>query len=264
MKKYRKQKNLDRPAHNFTIPSYDEIRCFVGLLLWTSLAKLPNRRAYFTDSEIYNLPNFRKHTTRDRFEQLIRMLHLADNEQIPPDAIPARRFEAKLGNFISSYNTNCKKLLSPARELSIDEMMVKFYGRSVIRQYIKVKPTKYGVKLWAICCACCGYSLTQEIYLGSTAGSVGGRDVVLQLTEPLMDKGHVIYCDRFFSHLDLAAYLRSRKIGMVGTTSLTALPPDLEYLIKQMHPLTWAYKWFYHDSILKYRNKGIVQNLQAK
>ena len=28
----------------------------------------------------------------------------------------------------------------------MDEMMVKFYGRSVVRQYMPQKPTKYGVK----------------------------------------------------------------------------------------------------------------------
>ena len=123
-------------------------------------------------------------------------------------------------------------------------MMVKFYGRSVLRQYIKAKPHKYGIKLWAICCACCSYSLKQNIYLGSTIESVGGRDVVLQLIQPYLDKGHVIYCDRFFSHMDLAAYLRSRQTGMVATSSLTKLPNDLEYLSRNMHPLTWAYKWF--------------------
>ena len=121
-------------------------------------------------------------------------------------------------------------------------MMIKFYGRSVLRQYIKSKPTKYGIKLWGLCCGCCGYSLRQTIYLGSSAGTVSGRDVVIQLTEPYFDRGHVVYCDRFFSYLDLASYLRSRKTGMVGTSSIVSLPPDLDYLVSHMHPLTWAFK----------------------
>ena len=58
--------------------------------------------------------------------------------------------------------------------LSIDEMMLKFYGKSVLRQYMPAKPNKYGIKLWAVACACCGYSLTQNIYLGSSVQSVGG------------------------------------------------------------------------------------------
>ncbi|KAI6659396.1 hypothetical protein LOD99_10842 [Oopsacas minuta] len=79
---------------------------------------------------------------------------------------------------------------------------------------------------------------------GQGGEKVGGRDVVLQLTEPYLDKGHVIYCDRFFSHLDIAAYLRSRKTGMIGTSNLKSLPADIAYLVHQMHPLTWVFKWF--------------------
>ena len=133
--------------------------------------------------------------------------------------------------------------------------MVKFYGRSILRQYMPAKPNKYGVKLWAICCACCGYSLTQNIYLGSSVQSVGGREVVLQLAEPYLDKGHVIYCDRFFSHLDLAAYLRSRKTGMVGTADITSLDQDLKYLVNHMHPLTWAYKWYKYKANFTYHTR---------
>ena len=76
------------------------------------------------------------------------------------------------------------------------------------------------------------------MYLGITAEKVGGRDVVFQLTYRYIDKGHVIYCDRFFSHLDLAAYLRSRITGMVGISNLKSLPADMAYLVLQMHPLT--------------------------
>ena len=144
---------------------------------------MPNRRTYFTDSQIYDLPHFKAHTTSGRFQQLFSMLNLDNNHRLPATLNTAQRFGAKLGNILTAVNTNSASLLTPARALSIDEMMVKFYGRSVLHQYIKAKPHKYGIKLWAICCACCGYSLKQNIYLGSTVKSVGGRDVVLQLTQ---------------------------------------------------------------------------------
>ncbi|KAI6651798.1 hypothetical protein LOD99_5045 [Oopsacas minuta] len=201
--------------------------------------------------------------TRDRFEQLLRMLHFTNNDEIPDDILTAERFEAKLGNPLTSFNNNIKRFITPAKSLSIDEMMVKFYGRSVVRQYIKVKPTKYGVKLWGLCCVCCGYSLTQNLYLGSSAGSVSGRDVVIQLTEPYFDKGHVVYCDRFFSHLDLASYLRLRKTGMVGTSSITSLPPDLQYIVDHMHPLTWAFKWYNCEANIKHKSNGTIRHLQS-
>lgn len=37
------------------------------------------------------------------------------------------------------------------RELSIDESMIKFKGRSVLKQYLPMKPIKRGFKLrWAV------------------------------------------------------------------------------------------------------------------
>ena len=248
-------------------PTYEEVRCFIGLLMRTSLVRMPNRRSYITDLKIYNLPHFKAHTTCNRLQQLFTMLHFTNNNQIPATLNTAQRFEVKLGNLLTAVNINSASLLTPARALSIDEMMVKFYDRSVLGVYIKAKPHKYGIKLWAICCACCGYSLKQNIYLGSTVESVGGRGVVLQLIQPYLDKGHVIYCDRFFFHMDLVAYLRSRQTGVVGTSSLTKLPNDLEYLARNMHPLTWAYKWFICKAKFTYHpraGEGPDQELHAE
>ena len=140
---YRRQANKLK----WKIPTYEEVRCFIGLLMWTSLVRMPNRRSYFTNSQIYDLPHFKAHTTCNRFQQLFSMLHFANNTQIPATFNTAQRFEAKLGNLLTAVNKNSASLLTPARALSIDEMMVKFYGRSVLRQYIKAKPNKYGIKL---------------------------------------------------------------------------------------------------------------------
>ena len=97
-KRYCKQKKFDQAPYHYPILTYEELRCFVGLLMWTSLAPFPNRRSYFMDSEIYKLPHFVKHTTRDRFVELLTMLHFVNNDQIPESMLTAKRFEAKLGN----------------------------------------------------------------------------------------------------------------------------------------------------------------------
>ena len=91
---------------------------------------------------------------------------------------------------------------------------------------------------------------------------MGGRKVVTQLSEPYLDRGHVIYCDRFFSHLDLTAYLRSRHTGMVGTSAISSIPPDLAYLVSNMHSLTWANKWYRHKPVFNYQpRQGPNQNI---
>ena len=71
MRIFRKQSNRLK----WKEPTYEEVRCFIGLLMWTSLVRMPNRRSYITDSKIYNLPHFKAHTTCNRFQQLFTMLH---------------------------------------------------------------------------------------------------------------------------------------------------------------------------------------------
>ena len=71
-----------------------------------------------------------------------------------------------------------------------------------------------------------------------------------------------------FSHIWTSLHIYDhhprRKTGMVGTTSATSLPREIDYLVKHMHPLTWAYKWFQHDADFKFHNKGTVQDMLAK
>ena len=262
--RFRKQKGFDRAPKSFPPVNYDEIKCFIGLILWTSLVPLSDHRKYFRTSEIYHIPAFVQHMPRDRFEQIQSMIHFTDNSTIPTSLSSGKRFEAKIIKMLDALNANSRKLISPARDLSIDEMMVRYYGRSVLKQYIKRKPNKYGIKLWALCCSCCGYSISQNLFLGSKTETVGGRDVVLNFGEIYFDKGHVIYCDSYFSFLDLAAYLRSRKTGLVGTSNISDLPEDLGYLVRNMHPLCWAFKWFEKEAKLKFHNKGTVTELVAK
>ena len=73
---------LQNNWHEWLEPTYREIRCFIGPLLWTSLVQLPNVRAYFTTSQIYHLPHFKAHMSRNRFEQLLSMLHFTNNQKL--------------------------------------------------------------------------------------------------------------------------------------------------------------------------------------
>ena len=49
--------------------------------------------------------------------------------------------------------------------LSIVEMMVKYYGRLSLKQFIKSKSIPFDIKFWALCSAT-GYVFNFEIYCG--------------------------------------------------------------------------------------------------
>ena len=66
--------------------------------------------------------------SRVRFQQIFRFLHLADSAgQVPPEYV------------------------------TIDKVMIPFKGRLGFKQYMKDKPTKWGIKVFTMSDAANGY-----------------------------------------------------------------------------------------------------------
>ena len=66
--------------------------------------------------------------------------------------------ETLRSSFLSSYN--------PHRENSIDEAMLKFKGRSTLKQYMPKKPIKRGFKVWVRADSHNGYISDVDVYTG--------------------------------------------------------------------------------------------------
>ena len=68
-------------------------------------------------------------------------------------------------------------------------------------QYMPVKPNKWGLKAWGLADAKTGYMCNWQLYLGEEPGIVRdlpvAQGLVLDLTLPYCDKGHVVYMDIF-------------------------------------------------------------------
>jgi hypothetical protein len=88
--------------------------------------------------------------------------------------------------------------------MTVDEIMVAYKGRYCnVRQYMKAKPTKFGIKLWALVSAQSRYIHNAIIYLGSgddrDEGESVNEGVVLTSVRGLEQRGHVLVVDNFFS-----------------------------------------------------------------
>jgi hypothetical protein len=84
--------------------------------------------------------------------------------------------------------------------------------------------TKFGVKFWVLAESATGYIIRMACYLGKkfqpvAAGTSQGTDVVMSLLREssLFNKGFHVYCDSFFSSIDLARKLRNRGTYFTGT-----------------------------------------------
>ena len=94
--------------------------------------------------------------------------------------------------------------------------------RTGFRQFIKDKPTKWGIKLWVLEDSSNGYTIDFNIHIGRAAGQeVGanglGYDVVMRLMTPYYNKGYHLFVDNFYSTLILFRDLFDNSVLATGT-----------------------------------------------
>jgi hypothetical protein len=89
---------------------------------------------------------------RSRFEAILRCVHLVNNEELVTDqGAPGYDKLAKVRWLIEEFARISQALYNAKRICTIDEIMIPYKGRyCAIRQYMKSKPVRFGIKLWAL------------------------------------------------------------------------------------------------------------------
>ena len=199
----------------------DEIRKLIALLIYQGMVKCPTFHRYWSTKSLYHGLWAREFLTRDRFKQLMGMLHVVDpGSENKVDKI------RKVSPVIETFRERCRKLFQPFQNVAIDERIVKSKHRSGIRQYIKNKPVKLGLKLWVIADSQTGYTYDFTVYTGSkdrdptaVVSEKGlGYDVVRSLCLTLEDQGYRAYFDNFYTSPVLVQDLLDSGIPSSGTT----------------------------------------------
>ena len=95
---------------------------------------------------------------RNRFDECLRYLHFADNQNLT-----ANDRYAKVRPIFSMLNENWLNHFANENYLSIDESMVPYCGRHGLKQHIHWKPIRFGYKVWCLCTTE-GYLIQAEPY----------------------------------------------------------------------------------------------------
>ena len=96
--RYRNQAQLQQPSKRTCKPIVkEEISAFIGLTIAMGIAKFPEIRDYWKSKGSFHMPWFASIMTRDRFEEIYRYLHLADNDKQAPRDLPNFNKLYKLG-----------------------------------------------------------------------------------------------------------------------------------------------------------------------
>ena len=75
-------------------------------------------------------------------------LHFTDNNRNGVDRTDDRLW--KILDLFESIRTNFSKFFNPSEHLSVDEVIVKFKGRVLFKQYIPKKFKRFGIKMFCI------------------------------------------------------------------------------------------------------------------
>ena len=124
---------------------------FIACLIYQGLVKVPTYHRYWSTLSLYHGLWARTMISRDRFIALLSMLHVVD----PNNETDKLR---KVRPLLDMFKSKCRELYQPDQNVAVDERFVKSKHRSGIRQYIKNKPTKFGIKLWVVAESKSGYT----------------------------------------------------------------------------------------------------------
>lgn len=198
---------------------------FFGLLIYMSLVSLPSLQDYWRQNHILSVPLPAKVMTRDRFRSICWNIHLSDpEEEVENDKKRGTPDYDKLFPVRPLYDeilNACQAYYHPRRELAVDERMVATKAKTGMTQYMKNKPTKWGMKLFVLAESSSGYTVRFIIYTGRSA-AVSERglsyDVVMNLVQPsYLGTGYHIYMDNFYTSPELLMDLAGLKFGACGT-----------------------------------------------
>jgi len=242
-----------------------EIKAFLGLNLLMGIKRSPSYKDYWSTAPELHDAFISSVMTQKRFGWLLSHLHLVDNSLMPSRTSPNYDKLYKIRPMMDLLLHNFEKCLNPDQVVVVDESMIKFKGRSSLKQYMPKKPIKRGYKIWMLADKT-GYCLKFEMYTGkSSTGDVEkclGARVVTNLIKHLQDKNHVLYIDNFFNSVELLQQLKEKKIHAVGTVNgnrrhMPKFKPDKSLKRGDM-------QWFTSDTSLlatKWKDKRCVHML---
>ncbi|XP_038123493.1 piggyBac transposable element-derived protein 4-like isoform X2 [Cyprinodon tularosa] len=165
--------------------------------------------------------------SRDRFVAIWRYLHLQNNQ-----AADVNKDDKlwKMRWFLNYFLDRFQALYEVDGNVSVDESMIKFKGRLSFRQYLPMKPTKWGVKVWVMAESSTGYVTNLQVYAGREGSIEKGlaHRVVMELARPYYGSYLSIYMDNFYTGVTLLEEMKTHGLNACGTVraNRTGLPKN--------------------------------------
>lgn len=224
MMKFLKYSNLYAPQKNMTGDiSMNEIKCFIGILLFSGYVGVPRRKMYWENTTNAGMKIVYDAMARDRFTFIMNHLHSNDNNNLTK----SDKY-SKVRPLLDCLNGKFLKYAPVEENHSVDEAMVPYYGRHSGKQFIRGKTIRCGYKFWVETTRL-EYVNWFEPYQGASTiisdkyKELGlGASVILVYSDVLLkhfrcNYTFYLYFDNIFTFIPLMHELKNRVISATGT-----------------------------------------------
>lgn len=221
-----------KQSKNWDAIALDEFKATIGMFILMGIHKLPSLKCYWSSDEILRVEAVAKVMTLNRYRKIIENLHCNDNTNIFIKTHPKHDKLHKVRPILDMLNANIGKVYNPSSFYCVDESMIAFKGRCVLKQFMPMKPIKRGYKVWCLADSTTGFIIAFIIYTGKEEiilNSTLGERVVLNFAEKIKP-GSIVVVDNFFTSVSLLDNLRQQDIYACGTvrSNSKGLPPFMK------------------------------------
>ena len=172
-----------------TVP---ELEAFFGCMILMGLVKLSALADYWSKSPIFHYAPIASRIPRDRFFEIQRYLHFTDNSLLAATGSPAYNKLGKIEAIVNMVTNKFRSIYNLHKEVSVDEAMIPFKGRSSLKQYLPKKPVRRGIKVWVLADSITGYASALEVYKGKAGNGKAetglGAAVVKRLCQDIKER----------------------------------------------------------------------------
>ena len=125
---------------------------------------LPDIYDYWSTDPCLHYAPIASRISRKKFMEMKSFLHFVDKDTIIPHGQPGFNRLVRVRPILDLLKFD--SLYCPHRDVSVDEAIIKFKGKSKITQYIPLKTIKQGIKVWILADSVNGYITDCKVYIG--------------------------------------------------------------------------------------------------
>ena len=117
---------MEERYSQWQIITIEELQAYMGFMILMGIVRLPALDDYWKVEEVFHYAPIAKRISRERFREIHKYLHFADNISLPIRGQPGYDRLGKVRPVIDFFNKQFIALYNSGRDQSIDEAMVPY------------------------------------------------------------------------------------------------------------------------------------------